>query len=85
MNRFTVEYIPEAENELARLWLSSDDPQAFAAASNQIDDLLARDPVRNGRLLSEGLYRLEVPPLIVTYSIDDARQYVEVNSVRCRP
>jgi hypothetical protein len=82
MSRYAVDYVAEAENELARLWVDSSDPQAVADASNLIDDLLAQDPHNHGRHLSEGLYRIEIQPLVVTYSIDEALHRVEVNWVR---
>jgi hypothetical protein len=82
MNQFGVEWDPAAEDELARLWLQSSDPAAITAAQAQADRLLSQDPIKYGRHLSEGLYCIEVPPLVLTYTIDQANRLVEVTWVR---
>jgi hypothetical protein len=82
MSPFGVEWEPAAEDELARLWLRFSDPAAVTAAQAQADLLLSRDPFKYGRHLSEGLYSIEVPPLVLTYSIDQANHRVEVSWVR---
>jgi hypothetical protein len=46
MNPFRVDREPAAEDELARLWLRSRDPQAITSAQAQADQRLARDPLR---------------------------------------
>jgi hypothetical protein len=82
MNPFRVEWEPAAEDELARIWLRSSDPSAVTAAQAQADRLLSRDPIKYGRHLSEGLYSLSAPPLILTYTVDQTRRLVEVTWVR---
>jgi hypothetical protein len=82
MSPFEVEWEPAAEDELARLWLRSADPQAITKAQAQADQLLARDPIQYGRHLSEGLYAIDLPPLVLTYTIDSAKRLVEVTWVR---
>ena len=73
---------PGAEDELARVWLRSADRAAVTAAQARADSLLARDPLSHGRHLSEGLYALDVPPLVLTYTVDSATRTVEVTWVR---
>ena len=82
MNWFRVEWEPAAEDELARIWLRAADPQPVTKAQAEADRILARDPTKYGRHHSEGLYRIDVPPLILTYSIDLANRLVEVTWVR---
>jgi hypothetical protein len=82
VNPFQVEWEPAAEDELARLWLQSSDPQAITQAQAKADQLLSRDPLKYGRHLSEGLYCIDVPPLVLTYTIDSAKRLVEVSWVR---
>jgi hypothetical protein len=84
MNPFHVEWDRSAELELARIWLRSSDPNSITAATARADQLLARDPIGNGRHISEGLYQLRVPPLVLSYSVDTARRIVEVSSVWSR-
>lgn len=47
--------------------------------------LLANDPVRNGTLMSEGLYRLVVSPLVLHYEIYPLSRVVRVTSVGYYP
>jgi hypothetical protein len=82
MSLFLVEWLPAALEELARLWLLASDPEAITKAQNEADQLLARDPIKYGRHLSEGLFRLEVQPLILNYTIDFQNRRVEVGWVR---
>jgi hypothetical protein len=82
MSPFTVEWDPDAEIELARIWLHAGDPGAVTQAQAQINQLLARHPSGHGQPLSEGLWRIEVPPLVANYTIDDAGQHVQVTWVR---
>jgi hypothetical protein len=45
--KFTVTWRKEVEDDLARIWLTAMDQQAFADATNAIDQQLKRDPYRN--------------------------------------
>lgn len=63
-------------------WPASGSGPAITAAQAQADQLLARDPIKYGRHLSEGLYSIDVPPLVLTYTIDQANRLVEVTWVR---
>ena len=71
--RFTVVSTPVADQQLAEIWLHSNDQQSVADASNQIDSLLMHDADQQGRSHPNGWRVLLVPPLIVTFkvSIDD--------------
>ncbi len=40
---YTVVWSPDAENDLADIWLRADDRSAITAAGNQIDLLLRHD------------------------------------------
>jgi hypothetical protein len=82
MSPFTVEWDPDAETELARIWLAAADPDEVTQAQARIDQLLARNPSGHGQPLSEGLWRIEVPPLVVNYTIGDANKHVQVTWVR---
>ena len=82
MNPFLVEWEPPAEDELARIWLRAVDPLAVTRAQAQADGLLSRDPIKYGRYLSEGLYSIDVPPLVITYTIDNPNRLVVVTWVR---
>lgn len=81
---YAVEWLPQAEDALAAIWLQTFDP-AVTAAEARINRLLSRDPHGNGEHRSEGLYRIEVTPLVVAYEIDDAARRVTVSWVWHRP
>lgn len=85
MTRFTVDWDTDAENELARLYTGSNDPAAVTHASARIDQRLANNPLREGQLLSEGLYRIDERPLAAHYTIDLVRRHVQVTWVRSAP
>lgn len=82
MTSFTVEWDAPAENELAQIYLDASDPASVTRAQARVDRLLAANPAGNGELLSEGLYRIEVEPPIVNYTIDNAQHHVQVTWVR---
>lgn len=48
MNDFVPEWLPLAEQELARIWMFADDSQIVTAAQAQIDRLLTRHPLGIG-------------------------------------
>jgi hypothetical protein len=85
MNVFAVTWISDAEDSLTLIWLQTNDPLAVTRAQAQADALLARDPIGHGEHLSEGLYRLAVPPLTLYYTVDVAQRSVEVSEVRHTP
>jgi mRNA-degrading endonuclease RelE of RelBE toxin-antitoxin system len=73
-----LEYTPEAENQLAMYWLFGTDRLAITAAQRRIDQYLCRDPRNPGHEFREGMWRLEVSPVVVLYEIDDSRRLVTV-------
>jgi plasmid stabilization system protein ParE len=80
--KYTVTWLEEAQNHLARIWNNAPDQQAVADAANAIDKELARSPGGKGTAVSEGLRSLHVPPLHVLFSVRDQDRLVEVASVR---
>jgi hypothetical protein len=85
MSPFDVEWPPPMLSDLADIWMKAPDRQAVTDASAEIDDLLSRDPLNHGVHLSEGLYRLRVVPLVVTFTINLAQRQVKINSVYTTP
>jgi len=82
---YRVKWLREALRQLAAIWTQASDRMAVTSAEAQIQQLLTRDPLHNGQHVSEGLYRLLIAPLSVTYTIDQAQRTVEVNSVSWVP
>jgi hypothetical protein len=81
MSSYTVEWSDEAKDQLASIWLQSSDRRAVTTAEAGIDRLLKRDPLGSGRLLSEGLYRLDWPPLAAYFEMDESSHEVRVSDV----
>lgn len=81
MNGFTVELTPEAEDDLADIWIRAKDRPAVTAAEAAIHHLLADDPIGNGTLVAEGLFRIRHAPLVAFYAVDLARKHVDVSKV----
>ena len=44
MSRHTVVWLQDAQDELAQIWLDSDDREAVTQATSRIDSVLAVDP-----------------------------------------
>jgi hypothetical protein len=78
---YTVIWDPDAEQELARIWMSAPDPAAVTVAAHRIDQSLGRDPGGSGESRDEPLRILLVPPLGVYYEVDEDRRVVEVGKV----
>jgi len=81
MNRYTVVWSEEAEDELAVIWLQAHDRQAVTKAQATIDARLETDPVNNSIDVAEGLRKIVVPPLIAFFSVELTQHLVEVNQV----
>lgn len=85
MTRYTVTWVEEAQDELARIWMETSDPKEVTLAANAIDRELALDPSRKGLPISEGLRALSIPPLCVLFSVRELDRLVEVARVRRDP
>ena len=81
-SRYTVESDPEISDDLA-LVMTAYFPimEGYRVTQSEqiVMHLLADDPLRNGSMLAEGLYRLVVSPLVAFYEV-----YEPLNLVRVR-
>jgi hypothetical protein len=66
--KWTVVWLPEAQRDLADLWLAATDRQTVRDAADWIDKALARDPDRTGIIAADGRF-LERVPLAVAFEI----------------
>lgn len=78
--RFTVVWMEEAEEELARIWYRSKRQQAIASAANVIDMELKIDAHLKGRL-KENNRVLTIRSLAVLYHISMDDRLVRVLSI----
>jgi hypothetical protein len=79
---WTVVWLPDAENELAELWLASPDRESVTVAADQIDQLLQRSPESAGESRAAGRRVVIIPPLAVFYRVLPEDRIVQVSHVR---
>ena len=79
---FTVVWLPDAERELAEIWIAATDRNRVTAAAGMIDEQLRRDPESAGESRSGGRRILIAPPLAATYRIRVDDRFVAVANVR---
>jgi hypothetical protein len=66
---YSVDWLPDAEQELADLWLLATDREAVTKASYLIDQRLGTDPENEGESRSDGRRILFVAPLGVIFRV----------------
>lgn len=76
--KYTVLWVPGAEQELATLWLDADHRSAITRASHLIDQRLLTDPQNQGESRPGGHRILCEPPLGATYVISPQEAVVRV-------
>ncbi len=79
--RFTVIWKPNAENQLIRLWMGAADRLAVRKAADEIERLLANDPMGQGESRSRDVRILFVEPLAVFYAVREQDCIVDVARV----
>jgi hypothetical protein len=79
--KYTVVYLPSAEQQLADLWLKAADPVAVSRASDKIDRLLESNPKGLGESRASSLRILFEEPLAVVYDVREADFMVKVWAV----
>ncbi len=78
---YTVCWQPECSDELAEIWMASDDRAAVSQAADEIDHLLGSNPQKSGTPLHEGLWAIAVPPLKAAFTVRESDKIVEVQRV----
>lgn len=79
--KYTVTWVPDAEQELASLWVHAVDRAAVTDAANRIDQCLRFDPQAQGESRSQGKRVLLVPPLGIIFKVHPHDLVVQVLSV----
>lgn len=84
MSRYRVEWLEEALQELASIWIESRS-LAITEASNRVEQRLgaSQSPNKLGSPFGndEGLRMLDEPPLRVIFSVNTSKQLVEIAAV----
>jgi hypothetical protein len=79
--KYTVIYLPSAEQQLADLWLAAADRSAITSASDKIDQLLKDNPLAVGESRVSNIRILFEEPLVVVYDVREADLVVKVWAV----
>jgi plasmid stabilization system protein ParE len=79
--KWTVLYRPSAQNQLANIWLSTPDQQLVADAADEIDRLLASNPMDVGESRGGNTRIIIERPLTVLYDVYPDDALVEVFAV----
>jgi hypothetical protein len=81
MNRYTVVYLAEAENNLIAIWADAADRDRVTEAAKAADRLLATNPLQESIELREQLRRVDVPPLRLYFEFRAADRVVVISNV----
>lgn len=75
---YSVIWLPNAEEELAALWLNASDRGAITKAAAALDELLARDPAKDGESRPNGRRILFAAPPAAIYRVHVKARQVDV-------
>lgn len=78
--RYTVVWLPSADDELALLWVQAPDRQALSDAAKRIEQALRIDPDQKG-FEQDGLWYYTDPPLTVAYELSPDDRLVTILQV----
>lgn len=81
MNRVTVVYLAEAEDNLIAIWADATDRDQVTESADAADRLLAENPLLDSVYLSELLRRRDIPPLRFYFEVREADRIVVVSNV----
>ncbi len=79
--KWTVVYLPSAQDELIHLWTDSHDRQAVVDAADTIDEVLGGDAVNAGESRDDGTRVFVELPLAVLFEVHPDDNLVSVFAV----
>jgi hypothetical protein len=81
MTPYDLIWLPDAEDQLAEIWLRARDRADVTAAQAEIDARLAHDPATKGSEVAEGLRQITVPPLKAFFEVHEVQHQVHITAV----
>ena len=78
---YTVLWTPEAENDLATIWIESEDRKAVATAANAIDTLLREQPQSQGESRYDSVRVMFAAPLGIDFEVVEEDRAIYVLTV----
>jgi len=82
MSRYTVTWHPDAESDLAELWMAAPDRREITSAVKAVDAALSTDAEVKGASVAEGLRSFNAPPIRVLFVVRADDRTAEVQLVR---
>lgn len=79
--KYSVEWTPQAEEDLALWWLKAKDRAEINRIQIVAERLLADDPFEAGTELMESLFIVDIHPLRFYYEIHQPESVVEITSI----
>ena len=76
--KYTVTWLPDADQELADLRLNAADRDAVSQAANAIERCLRKDPLQTGESRSAATRIAFLPPLAFLFHVADDDRLVEI-------
>jgi hypothetical protein len=75
---FSVKWLPNAESTLAELWNNASNRAQIAAAADELDKALARNPLIVGESRGENTRIAFLEPLAVLFDVNESARTVKV-------
>ena len=85
MNRCTVVYLAEAEENVIAIWADATDRTLVTEAVDAADRLFAENPLQDSVHLSEQLRRRDFPPLRFYFEVREEDRLVVISNVTRLP
>ncbi len=85
MNRYTVVYLANAEDNVISIWADATDRDQVTESADAADRLLAENPLRDSVYLSEQLRRRDIAPLRIYFEVREGDRIVEIGNVARLP
>jgi mRNA-degrading endonuclease RelE of RelBE toxin-antitoxin system len=84
MNPYEIRWELVAEDDLAAIWLATPERTEVTTAQAVADQLLSLNPYALATHIAEGLWRIQVLPLVLVFSVDEATRTVLISGVNYR-
>jgi hypothetical protein len=80
---FSIRWNRRSMDAIAEIWLANPDQRSdITQASSSLDQLLSFNPEEQGESREYNLRVIFVPPLVVTFDVDNVNQVVRIMKVR---
>lgn len=85
MSLYTVVSLPEAEDDLASIWMADTDRAQVSKGADAAERLFSENPLQDSVHLSERLRRRDVPPLRFYFEVREEDRVEVISNVARLP